>query len=163
MKMYPGRRRADPEHLRHFGDLIPGKAMQGDDVALTALQQGDALASLVVTIRRRRNDSVDDITSIDRRDWLLPAVVRGSRLSGPVRSTPDLQDLSRKRRRQPGVTLLVSQAADDGPVFQRFQVGPLVGIVRVGLMATAHPVCLAEQGFGGFPVKRPELGILLGA
>ena len=160
MKMYPGCRHSDPEHLRYLGDLISGKAMQGDNVALTALQLGDALASLVVTVCRE--DSVGTI-STDRPAWRLSGIVMRSRLSRPVRSTPDLQYFSGKRRRQPGVTLLVSEAADSGPVFQRFQVGPLVGIIRVGLVATAHPVCLAEEGFRGFPVERPELGVLVGA
>jgi len=96
MKMYPGRRRPDPEHLRYLGDLISGKAMQGDYVALTALQPGDALASLVVTVCRK--DSIGTI-STDRRAWPLSGIVMRSCLSGPVRSTPDLQYFSSKRRR----------------------------------------------------------------
>ena len=38
-----------------------------------------------------------------------------------------------------------------------------MGVIRVGLVATAHPVCLAEQGFRGFPVKNPELGVFVSA
>jgi hypothetical protein len=159
MKMNPHGRRADSQHLRYLGDLIPSKTMQGDNVVLTALQLSNALASLVVTIRRKHN--IGSITAV-RRAWLPSGIVMRSRLSGPVRSTPDLQDLSRKRRRQPGLTLLVSQAADSRPVFQRFQVGPLEGIVRVSPVAMAHPVRFAEQSFRGFPVKHPELGSLVG-
>jgi len=38
-----------------------------------------------------------------------------------------------------------------------------MGIIRVGLVAAANPVCLAEEGFRGFPVERPELGVLVSA
>ncbi len=132
--------------------------MQGNDFALTAIQLGDRPASLTVTVRR------DDSISVTSRRVRIPlGIVTRSSLPGPVWSTPDLQRLSRQSRSQPGITLSVSQAADCRPVLQRFKVGSLVHIIRVSLVTAAHPVRLAEQGFGGFPVKRPELSFLIGA
>ncbi len=72
MKMYPGRRRADPEHLRYLGDLITGKTMQGNNVALAALQSGDAMASFAVAIRRI--ESIGTI-SADWRSWPRVGIV----------------------------------------------------------------------------------------
>ena len=134
--------------------------MQGNNVALPTLQPGDAMASFVIPVGRK--DSIGTIRT-GWRAWPLSGIVRRLRLPGTVRGTPDLQYLSRKRRRQPGVTFLISQAADSRPVFQCLQVGPLKGVIRVGLVATAHPVCLAEQGFRGLPVKNPELGVFVSA
>jgi len=158
MKMYPDCCSADSEHLRYFGNLISGKAMQGDDLALTAVKPGDRLASLAVTVRRK-----DSIPVASRRARMPVGIVMWSSFPGPVRSTPDLQSLSRQSRRQPGITLPVSQAADYGPVLQCLKVSPLVHVIRVRLVTAAHPVRLAKQGFGGFSVKRPELSLLIGA
>jgi hypothetical protein len=160
MKMDPDRRRADPEHRGYLGDLVSAKAMQGDNVARPAHQLGDAPASLVVPIRHENSIGA---VSTGRHACSRSEARKKSDFPGTVRGAPDLQDLSHKRGRQPSVTLLVVQGADSRPVFQCFQVGPLMGVFRVGLVAMAHPVCLAEQGFRGFPVENPELGVLVGA
>src|SRR5579863_3315930 len=158
--MYPDSGRADLKHLRYLGDLISGKAMQGDNVALAALHLGDSPANLTVVVSRVQSIAT---TPAGRHAYRPDSTIVKARLLGPVRGTPDLEDLSCEGRRQPCFALLVSQPADSRPVFQRFQVSPLVGIVGVGVVAAAHPVSLAEKGFRGVPVERPEPGLLVGA
>jgi len=68
--------------------------MQGDDFTLAAVQLGDRLANLAVTVSRE-----DSISITNRRGWMPPGIFVRPTFSGSMRSAPDLQHLSRQSRR----------------------------------------------------------------